>query len=102
MIVECTYNLFSSINLMRKIDLEKFAKLKIPLCQMMPLCPITEVWQIMERDVLKLTLELRYGYWIGSATFYVVLTNKDDNDANNIFCGSDNRSDIDSDLYTLV
>lgn len=54
MVVEYTWNLFSSVNLMWKKSIKKFFKLRIPLCQMIK---ITKVGKLMESDVLQLISE---------------------------------------------
>lgn len=54
MVVKYARNSFSSIDLMYKKPLEKFLKLRILLGQMIPMI---EVIEVMENDVLKLTLE---------------------------------------------
>ena len=65
---------FACLNLMRRQPIEKFAKLRIPLCRMQCL---PEVRHTLRSDVLKLMREFRFGYRAGQACFYVALTNKE-------------------------
>ena len=67
---------FACLNLMRRQPIEKFAKLRIPLCRMQCL---PEVRHTLRSDVLKLMREFRFGYRSGQACFYVALTNKEGN-----------------------
>ena len=65
---------FACVNLMRRTPIEKFSKLKIPLCRMvsMPAVRVT-----LEREIERLMREFQFGYRQGSACFYVGLTNVD-------------------------
>ncbi len=65
---------FACVNLMRRAPLEKFNKLKIPLCRMIAM---PEVRLTLEGEVERLMREFRFGYRHGSSCFYVSLTHKD-------------------------
>ena len=65
---------FACVNLMRRLPIEKFSKLKIPLCRMVGM---PEVRVTLEREVQRLMREFQYGYRPGSACFYVAATSSD-------------------------
>jgi hypothetical protein len=65
---------FACVNLMRRTPIEKFSKLKIPLCRMVGM---PEVRVTLEREVERLMREFQFGYRPGSACFYVAISSSD-------------------------
>jgi hypothetical protein len=71
MIKEFENDTFVAVNRSRKLPIEKFSRLRIPLCRMVSM---PEVRPVLESEVLRLQSEFRSGYRVGSAVFYVALT----------------------------
>lgn len=71
MIKEFENDTFVAVNQSRKQPIEKFSRLRIPLCRMVSM---PEVRPVLESEVLRLQSEFRSGYRVGSVVFYVALT----------------------------